>query len=153
VLVLERENTSTILEPLAACNYYDINKLTMTPTKSRGLILLRTFMAGGTTVVAAASGARCLERTVRFGITLNEFTEAEQEMHLAPIDKASLSGSEKIMWAAHELGYKWNQCPGYQSCEMQEMRYLLGCKYGASGRPSYLDDALDMAPRLCTHEG
>jgi choline dehydrogenase-like flavoprotein len=98
--------------------YYDMNKLTRTSfAKSReGVILLRTFMAGGSTVVSCGNGVRCLEEELsHLGINLEkEFDEAEGEMQISPIPEAVLSvGSKRIMWASGELGYKMELMPKF----------------------------------------
>jgi len=106
--------------------YYDMDKLTRTSfAKSReGVILLRTFMAGGSTVVSCGNGVRCLEEELsHLGINLEkEFDEAEGEMQISPIPEAVLSvGSKRIMWASAELGYKMELMPKFidsMTCRM-----------------------------------
>lgn len=97
--------------------FYDANKLMKVPKKSKeGVILYRTIMAGGSTVVSCGNATRCLEEELSdFGINLDEeFTEAESEMNVLPIDRRLLSeGSEKIMWASKELGYQMELMPKF----------------------------------------
>ena len=97
--------------------FYDGNKLTKVPKKSKeGVILYRTIMAGGSTVVSYGNATRCLEEELAdFGINLDEeFAEAESEMNVLPIDRKLLSeGSEKIMWASKELGYQMELMPKF----------------------------------------
>ena len=46
---------------LDTLRYYDANKLTRVPrTSKEGVILWRTLMAGGSTMVACGNGVRCL---------------------------------------------------------------------------------------------
>lgn len=118
VLVMERgvheEKVGTLKD---AFRYYDSSKLTNIPRKSKeGVILWRTFMAGGSTIVSCGSGVRCLEEELgTFGINLRgEFTEAEAEMHISPIPEELLSeGSKKIMWASRQLGYQMELMPKF----------------------------------------
>jgi len=156
VLVLERGKYERKIGTAASTlRYYDLNKWTKMPSKSKeGVILLRSFMAGGSTVVSLGNGARCLEKELsRFGITLeNEFTEAEQEMHLSPIDKRLLSkASEKIMWASNELGYKMEPMP--KVINPKKCRKCgncgFGCIHGAKWTAlDYLDDAVEHGAQI-----
>ncbi|MBM3157915.1 MAG: hypothetical protein FJ004_11620, partial [Chloroflexi bacterium] len=100
------------------CNrYYDGNRLTMAFARSKeGVLLYRTIMAGGSTVVSCGNGVRCLEEELsHLGINLEkEFDEAEREMQISPIPEAVLSeGSKRIMWASGELGYKMELMPKF----------------------------------------
>ena len=72
-------------------------------------------MAGGSTVVSAGNAIRCTEGLSDLGIDLNEeFAEAEREMDVRPINRDLLSeGSERIMWASEELGYKMELMPKF----------------------------------------
>lgn len=138
VLVVERgryeEKIGTLQDAL---RYFDGTKLTKTPAKSKeGVILWRTLMAGGSTVVSCGNSTRCLEEELAdFGITLDEeFAEAEREMNVSPIAEGLLSeGSERIMWAAKELGYKMELMPKFidpvrcQKCG----QCVFGCTNGA----------------------
>ena len=116
VLVVERgkveDSIGTVQDTM---RFYDMKKLkTGFATSKEGVMLLRAFMAGGTTVVAMGNAVRCLEEELAgFGITLEEeFAEAEREMDVAPIAEGLLSGgSQKIRWAAHELGYRMDPMP------------------------------------------
>jgi choline dehydrogenase-like flavoprotein len=119
VLVLERgkleEKVGTYKD---AGRFYDISsKLTNMPRKSKeGVVLWRAFMAGGTTVVSCGNGVRCLEDELRaLGIDLEEeFSEAEKEMHIAPIPEELLSeGSKRIRSTANELGYTMEPMPKF----------------------------------------
>ena len=118
VLVIEKgkyeQKIGTFQDSL---RFYDGNKLTKVPKKSKeGVILYRTIMAGGSTVVSYGNATRCLEEELAdFGINLDEeFAEAESEMNVLPIDRKLLSeGSEKIMWASKELGYQMELMPKF----------------------------------------
>jgi choline dehydrogenase-like flavoprotein len=116
VLVVERGKVEDSIGGVRDCmRYFDGNKLTRTWATSReGVYLWRTFMAGGTTIVAMGNAVRCLEDELAgFGITLDdEFAEAEGEMDVAPIAEGLLSeGAQGIRRAAHELGYRMDPMP------------------------------------------
>ncbi|MCR4405547.1 MAG: GMC family oxidoreductase [Anaerolineae bacterium] len=149
VLVVEKgryeEKIGTFRDAL---RYFDANRLTKTPAKSKeGVILWRALMAGGSTVVSAGNATRCLEEELGdFGIALDEeFAEAEREMGVCPIAEELLSeGSERIMWASKELGYKMEPMPKFidpvkcQKCG----QCLLGCVKGAKWTAlDYLEEA------------
>jgi choline dehydrogenase-like flavoprotein len=116
VLIIERgkfeEKVGTVPDVM---RYYEMNKLkTQFATSREGVVLWRTFMAGGTTVVAMGNAVRCLEEELAaLGITLeDEFAEAEREMDVAPIAAELLSeGSQAIRRAANELGYRMDPMP------------------------------------------
>ena len=99
--------------------FYDGNKLTKVPKKSKeGVILYRTIMAGGSTVVSYGNATRCLEEELAdFGINLDEeFAEAENEMNVLLIDRKLLSeGSEKIIYlfAMPTFFPKPQECPRF----------------------------------------
>jgi choline dehydrogenase-like flavoprotein len=97
--------------------FYEVSKLTKRLRYSEeGVMLLRTFMAGGTSVVSCGNGVRCLEKELAdLGVDLEaEFTEAELEMGIAPISKSLLShGSQAIIVASEELGYRMELMPKF----------------------------------------
>ena len=112
----------------------DIVKL---PKMSReGTVLWRTFMAGGSTVVSCGNGVRCLEKELSaLGINLEtELSEAENELHVAPIAERLLSdGSREIMRASRELGYTMEMMPKFinpKACRKCG-NCALGCSHGA----------------------
>ena len=118
VLVVEKGKDEQKLGTFQDCiRFYDVNKLTKVPRRSaEGVILWRTIMAGGTTVVSCGNGVRCLEKELAdLGVTLGEeFAEAEAEMHVAPIAQRLLSeGAEAIRSAAETLGYKMDPMPKF----------------------------------------
>jgi choline dehydrogenase-like flavoprotein len=133
-----------------AMRYYDIEMLTLRLRPSKeGVMIGRTFMAGGTTVVAFGNAVRCLEEELSgLGITLQvEFAEAEKEMSVAPIAEGLLSeGSARIRWAAGELGYRMDLMPKVidpvrcQKCG----QCSYGCAYGAKWSAlNYLEEAIE----------
>jgi choline dehydrogenase-like flavoprotein len=135
VLVVERgkleEQIGTFRD---SRRYYDTNKLGTKFTTSReGVMLWRTFMAGGTTVAAMGNAVRCLEEELAgFGITLEEeFVEAEREMDVAPIAEGLLSeGAQRIRWAAHELGYRMDPMP--KVIDPVRCQKCGGCSFGCA---------------------
>lgn len=81
-----------------------------------GIMLLRTFVVGGSTIVSCGNGLRCLEEELAgFGIDLNrEFTEATKELNISPLSKESLSeGSRAILSASQILGYTMEYMPKF----------------------------------------
>jgi len=150
VLVVEAgKNEKTIGTLRDARRYYDGNRIISLPRKSKeGVIIWRTLMAGGSTVVSCGNGVRCLEKELGdFGINLSEeFVQAEQEMHVAPIAERLLSsGSKTIMLAAKELGYDMKMMPKFidsKSCRKCG-NCVLGCTKGAKWTAlGYLEDAI-----------
>ena len=149
VLVVEKGKYEQKLGTLrGSLRFYDTNKLTKLPKKSKeGVILYRTIMAGGSTVVSCGNATRCLEEELAdFGINLDEeFTEAESEMNVLPIDRRLLSeGSEKIMWASKELGYQMELMPKFinpNKCKACGQCWL-GCAKDATWTAlNYLEEA------------
>jgi hypothetical protein len=81
-----------------------------------GVMLLRTFMAGGSTIVSCGNGLRCLEKELADQDILleQELSEAEQEMNIAPISEELLSGGSKAILSASEaLGYTMEFMPKF----------------------------------------
>ena len=101
--------------------FYDSNQLTKMPRKSKeGVILWRTIMAGGSTMVSCGNATRCLEKELDdLGLNLNEeFQEAEREMEITYFPEELLSeGSKKILWASKELGYQMRLTPKFINIE------------------------------------
>lgn len=116
VLVLERgADIKKIGSFKDILNFYDCNKYTKIPKKSKeGLIIYRTFMAGGTTVVATGNIVRCYEEEFKkIGINLREeFEESEKEINVKiSSKKIQSSASRAIYKAALDLGYKMEAMP------------------------------------------
>lgn len=122
---------------LNALKYFDANKITRVPKKSKqGVIIWHTFMAGGTTMVAAGNGVRCLERELaEYGINLEEeFIEAEREMGIAPLPDSLLSpGGQRIRKAAQALGHQMEVMPKFIDPEICKAcgHCSLGCSKNA----------------------
>jgi choline dehydrogenase-like flavoprotein len=149
VLVVERgkyeEKIGTARDSL---RYYDLNRLTKMPLQSKeGVILWRAIMAGGSTVVSCGNATRCLEQELaEFGIALDEeLAEVEKEVKSSRIPEGLLSeGSERILWAAKELGYQMELMPKFiepvrcQKCG----QCTRGCANGAKWTAlDYLEEA------------
>ncbi|KUH33735.1 hypothetical protein APY94_04695 [Thermococcus celericrescens] len=121
----------------------------MTPKTSReGVILWRTIMAGGSTVVSCANGTRCLQEEFKdLGIELEgEFREAEEEMKIAPTPKSLLSdASLKMLDVSAELGYKMEPMPkflDFAKC-IRCAQCTFGCLQSAKWTAlDYLNDAV-----------
>lgn len=140
--------------------YYDHHKITMWPKASKeGTIIYRTIMAGGSTMVSCGNGTRCAEdELAALGINLNrEFSEAEEEMGIAPFNTKWLSkGSKKILEASKVLGYKMEPMPKfmrYHKCRRCGMCHL-GCSYGAKWTSlDYLDEAISQGADIMYETG
>jgi len=138
VLVVERGEYATKLGSFRhTLQYFDSNAVTKTPARSEeGVILWRTIMAGGSTVVTCGNATRCLEKELAaLGVSLGrEFADAEIEMRVAPIDEQLLSaGSRRIADAAHQLGYEMKPTPKFIDRERCKMcgQCVFGCPSGA----------------------
>lgn len=138
VMIIERGKIETSMGTfLSALSFFDANKITRIPKKSKqGIILWRTLMAGGTTMVAAGNGVRCLERELaNYGINLDkEFTEAEHEMGIAPLPEHLLSpGGHRIRAAAQALGHHMEAMPKFIDPEICKAcgHCSLGCSKNA----------------------
>lgn len=150
VLILERGANITQLGSFKdILKFYDCNRYTMTPMKSKeGLIIYRTFMGGGTTVVATGNGVRCFEEEFKkIGIDLaDEFKEAEADLNVGlSTGKIQSSGSKAIYNAAVGLGYKMEAMPKVidkEKCIKCGM-CVYGCKQNAKWTAKeYLDKAV-----------
>lgn len=149
VLVLERgKDEKKVGRFRDALRYFDVTPLTQTPRQSKeGVILWRALMAGGSTVVSCGNAWRCLQDELAdLGIDLEEdFKEAEAEMHVCPLDGRLLSeGSERIMWASRELGYRMERMPKLIDPEKCRKcgQCTMGCTQAAKWTArAYLDEA------------
>ncbi|MGA1790296.1 MAG: thioester reductase domain-containing protein [bacterium] len=134
---------------LNSFQYFDHHKVTLWPKASKeGVFLYRAIMAGGSTAVSCGNGTRCSEdELAALGINLNgEFSQAEEEMGIAPFNLKWLSrGSRKIFEASKELGYRMEPMPKFlrhKNCRQCATCYM-GCKYNAKWTSlDYLDEAI-----------
>jgi choline dehydrogenase-like flavoprotein len=151
VLVVElgepEENLGTFSN---AVRYYDASKFLKIPKKSEeGVILWRTLMAGGSTVVSCANATRALERELAdLGIDLRtEYAEAEAEMGVEPVAEDLLSeGTRRMRDAASELEYDFEPMPKFldQAQCRRCSQCTLGCKVEAKWTArDYLREAED----------
>jgi choline dehydrogenase-like flavoprotein len=156
VLVVEKGKQENKLGTVrGSLRYFYVRKLLRTlVTPKRRAVLARTFMPGGSTVVAFANGFRCLEQELgNLGINLEvEFAEAEQELGVAPIPERLLSeGSKEILRASRELGYKMELMPKFidpSKCRKCG-RCILGCPNGAKWTAQkYLDEAIQSGAQV-----
>lgn len=116
ILVIEAGIPETHLGTFAdAARIYDGTEITRTPKKSEeGVILWRTLMAGGSTVVSCGNGVRCLERELReLGIDVsNQMTAMEAEMGVRPLAEEKLSDmGRRVREGAASLGYSFSLMP------------------------------------------
>jgi choline dehydrogenase-like flavoprotein len=119
------------------CRYFDANPITKIPKKSiEGVILWRTFMVGGSSIVSCGNGVRSLQNELdQMGFDLEkEFNEAEEYTHTTLIDESLLSeGSIRMRQAAEELGYQFELMPkmiNVDKCN-KDHGCSLGCRYNA----------------------
>ena len=151
VLVVE---TGKIEEKVGELNiarrFYDGDHLLRIPRKSKeGVIIWRTLMAGGSTVVSCGNGIRCLEKELNeLGINLQEeFDEVEKELQVAPISERLLSnGSKRIRQAATDLGINMELMPKIINPEICRKcgNCVLGCVKGAKWTAlNYLKSAMN----------
>lgn len=156
VLILEKGNYENKLGTFQdSLRFYDGNRLTRIPRKSKeGVIIWRTIMAGGSTVVSCGNGTRCLQKEfLNFGMDLEEeFIEAEKEMKIKPMSERFLSeGSKKIMQAAEELGYKMQPMPKF--IDPKKCKNCGQCSFGCSRDAKwtaldYLDKAIEQGAQI-----
>ena len=132
----------------AARLFFNLNSFTKMPPVTRdGVILWRALMGGGTSVISAGNGIRCLQNELAdLGIFLEEeFTEAEAEMRISPLDDRLMSnGSKKLMEASAKLGYATESMPKFidpTKCKACS-KCTWGCKHDAKWSPlKYLAEA------------
>jgi choline dehydrogenase-like flavoprotein len=133
VLVLEKgadeERVGTFRD---AVRYYDASRVLKRPRRSpEGVILWRTFMAGGSTVVSCANGIRALEpELATLGIDLTATLDAvEEELGVVEMDESLLSaGTERLREAAADLGYAFRPMPKF--LDMAACRRCAHCTLG-----------------------
>jgi hypothetical protein len=135
VLVVElgapEENVGSFSDALG---YYDVSKVLTTPKE--GIILWRTLMTGGSTVVSCTNATRALEHELAdLGIDLQaEYAEAETELGVEPFADDLLSeGTRRMRDAAKELGYSLEPMPKLldQAQCRRCSQCTLGCKVAA----------------------
>ncbi len=138
ILIIEKgKNEKKVGTFLDSLRYYDANKLTKIPKKSKeGMIIWRTFMAGGSTMVSMGNGVRCLERELaNFDIHLStEFAYVENELSVKSIPDSLLStASQRIRTAALSFGHQFVNMPKFVDFEKCKKcgHCSLGCIYEA----------------------
>ncbi|MBN1320426.1 MAG: GMC family oxidoreductase [Thermoleophilia bacterium] len=138
VLVLEKGVKETRIGKIRdTLRYFDLDPVTQMPRRSKeGVILWRTFMAGGSTAVSCGNGVRSLqaemaERSVDLG---QDFSDIENDLHVAPIDERLLSdGSRALAAAGGELGFDFRLMPKFIDVDKCARcgSCCLGCRTGA----------------------
>lgn len=138
VVVVEKGNREESVGTFRdALRFYDASKLLKVPLKStEGVILWRTFMAGGSTMVSCGNGTRALEAELAaLGIDLNdEFRDVEDELRVNPLDERLLSpGGQRLREAAETLGYQFEPMPKFIDQEqcLRCSHCTLGCRVEA----------------------
>lgn len=148
VLVLERGKVEQTVGTFADCTrYYDANALKIPKKSKEGVILWRTFMAGGTTMAAMGNITRCLESELAaFGLELGEeLAEAEKDVAVSPLPDGRISaGGLRLREAARLLGHSFQnmtKCIDAERC-ISCGHCSLGCARGARWSAlAYLQEA------------
>jgi len=150
VLVVERgQKHDDFGTAKAARQFYDLNSFTkMPPVTKDGVILWRAFLGGGTSVISTGNGVRCLQdELANLGVFLeDEFTEAEAEIRISPLDDQLMSnGSKKLMEASAKLGYVAEPMPKFidpTKCKACS-KCTWGCRHDAKWSAlKYLNEAV-----------
>jgi choline dehydrogenase-like flavoprotein len=138
----------------AAVNFYDkYGRL----SSKEGIIIYRTIMAGGTTVVSCGNGVRSLEKEFKkMGIDISgELNEAEKELGVALFDlKLMGDGTRRILESAQKLGYKFVPMPKFIDFEkcISCGNCVLGCMPQAKWTAlNYIKKAQDYGASLITN--
>jgi choline dehydrogenase-like flavoprotein len=138
ILVLEQGKPEASIGTFNNClRYFDLKKYSRMPHYSEdGIILWRTLMAGGSTIVSAANGTPCLQEELSaLGIDISkELSEIRNELPITPYHLKRISpGTRRIKESADALGYPMEQMPKFidpRKCRRCG-ECTLGCKYNA----------------------
>ena len=155
VLVLERGKVEQSVGTFADCTrYYDANALKIPKKSKEGVILWRTFMAGGATMAAMGNITRCLENELAaFGLELGEeLAEAENDMAVSPLPDGRISaGGLRLREAARLLGHNFQnmtKCIDAERCASCG-HCSLGCARGARWSAlAYLQEAEQLGAKV-----
>jgi choline dehydrogenase-like flavoprotein len=156
VLILERGVSEETLGTFKDClRYADCHKITKLPPRSReGVILWRTFMAGGSTMISAANGTPCLEEELKeLGIDITEeLSEVEGDLQIAPYHPRRVSpATREIRASAEALGFPMEPMPKFidpKKCRRCGV-CTLGCAYHAKWTAvDYLNEALEAGAEI-----
>jgi len=151
VLILERGKNEDSLGTFKDClRYTDCHKFTKLPPRSRGgVILWRTLMAGGSTMISAANGTPCLENELMdLGIDISDpLSEVEKELQIAPYHPRRVSpATREIQASAEALGFPMEPMPKFidpRKCRRCGV-CTLGCKHHAKWTAvDFLNEALE----------
>jgi len=150
VLIIEGgPQTAKMGEALASVKFYDGNRLTMRMRHSKeGVGIVRSLIAGGSTIISCGNGVRCLEKELAdLGLNLaDEFLETERELNVSPISPRLYSnGSKALIEAGRDLGYAIEPMPKFinnSSCRKCG-NCIFGCIHGAKWTSlDYLNEAV-----------
>lgn len=138
ILIIEKgKNYSSFGTFEDLVQYHDASGVTKPSRYSEeGVMLLRTYMAGGSTVVSCSNGMRSLEKELaEMGICIEEeLSEAESELGISPVPADFLSSASRaIRSAAEELGYSMELMPKFidQARCSNCGNCFAGCQHGA----------------------
>lgn len=156
VLILERGNYQESIGTFLDCTRYtDVHWLTKMPPRSpAGVILWRTIMAGGSTVISAANGTPCLEQELaNLGIDISqELVNLESELKIIPYHLRRLSSATKeVQQSAEELGFPMDPMPKFMDPKKCRRcgECTLGCKYNAKWTAlDFLQEALSASAEI-----
>ncbi|MFZ6020827.1 MAG: FAD-dependent oxidoreductase [Chloroflexota bacterium] len=148
VLVLEQGKVEKKVGTFAdSTRYYDVNALKIPKKSKEGVILWRTFMAGGATMVAMGNISRSSEKELAaYGLDLNEeLAEAEKDLAVSPLPDGRISaGGLRLREAARLLGHSFQnmtKCIDAERC-ISCGHCSLGCARGARWSAlTYLQEA------------
>ncbi len=148
VIILERGPLVTrVGDQKSAAYFYD--KYGRLKSKE-GIIIYRTIMVGGTSVVSCGNGVRCLESELKnYGIDISEeLNEAEKDLGVEPIDKRLIGkGTKRIMSAARGIGLVFKPMPKF--INLANCIFCGNCILGCAQRAKW--SALDFIKKSQDH--
>ena len=149
VTVVERGFFPAPLGSLRSALTRNYDKCTLR-TSQEGVVVYRSLIAGGTTVISCGNGVRTLENELLgLGVDIsNELEETEKDLNVRPLaEKCIGPGANLIRDKADALGLEMVPMPKFidpdkcVSCG----KCVLGCKYGAKWSAlDFLNDAIRM---------
>jgi choline dehydrogenase-like flavoprotein len=154
VLILEKGSiVPKIGFETAAANFYD--RYGQLKSKE-GVIIYRTLMAGGTTIVSCGNGVRSLEKELnKFKIDIKqELDEAERDLDVKPLSSKLMGdGTNRILEASKSLGYNFSPMPKFIDFEKCAScgKCTLGCIPRAKWTAlNYIEKAQEFGAKFIT---
>lgn len=154
ILVDKGSIVTKIGTEISALKFYDkYGKL----KSKEGVVIYRTIMVGGSTVVSCGNGVRSLEKELKnidIDIT-KELNEAEKDLGVTPFDlKLMGDGTKRILEASQALGYKFSPMPKFIDFERCAScgNCILGCVPRAKWSAlNYITQSQDFGTSLITN--